>query len=76
MEKGKEYTQPSFLNQDGSPNQRIVDAVELNDTFHTEEQVTRARDLIASGLATNAKDAWRIMAEEDANTPVNDAHTK
>lgn len=72
----KDYKQPSFLNPDGTPNNKIVEAIELQNQFNTEEQVARARDLIASGVAKNAQDAWRIMADEDAKSPVNDAHQK
>lgn len=69
-------SQPSFLNPDGTPRQEIIDAIQIQDRFRTEEQVQRAQGLVASGLAKNAQEAWEIMTKEDAEDPVNDAHSK
>jgi len=72
-----EYKQESMLSSDGTkPDGSIVSRnlyEELDLALKTPEQKTRALDIIQSGAAKTVSEATKIMWDEDATNPVNDA---
>ena len=65
MEK---YKQPGFLNNRGQVSTETVQInlnSDLDNTFVTEGQKNRARELIQLGRASNADEAREVMRKED-----------
>lgn len=69
-------TQDSFFTKEGLPNEDIIKNHEILEQLRTNEQFTRAIDLISEGVVHNLYEAYQYMVKEDAANPVNDAHSK
>jgi hypothetical protein len=73
----EEYKQESMLTPDGTkPDSSVVSRnlqAETDVLLNTPEQKARALDIIRSGKAKTVSEAKKIMWDEDATNPVNDA---